>query len=730
MPRLTALPQLLACAALLASALAAAREKRPNILFIFSDDHALKAISAYGNKPLMQTPCIDRIASEGMIFTRSYCTNSICGPSRASILTGLHSHRNGFFANGRNPFDGAQTTFPKLLQSAGYQTALIGKWHLESTPTGFHHFEILPGQGHYYNPDFIGTDGKTRRREGYSTDLVTDLALEWLDARQNPDQPFLLMVQHKAPHRTFAPPPRHLATFPEGTIPEPDSLFDDYSGGRSRTLAENEMEIARHFRWHYDLKVRDFNPDNSPNSGCPEYARMSPAQKQAWDAHFEPLNAKLKQDHAAGRFQDPRSLTRWKYQRYLSNYLGTVAAVDESVGRILDHLERTKLAENTIVIYSSDQGFYLGEHGWYDKRWVFEESYAMPFLIRWPGVIQPGSKSAKLIQNIDYAPTLLEAAGLPVPKRMQGRSLLPLLRGENPPWRDALLYAYYEYGEHRVPEHVAVTTERHKLIHFPATNEWNLMDLVADPAEMRSFHDDPAYAATRSSLEQRLAELKQQYAHCPSTIPTPRGDDWWMPRHREKVRAANQNAASTKVVFVGDSITQGWEGAGKDLWARHIAPLGALNLGFSGDRTEHVLWRLHNGEWPASLQPETTVIMIGTNNTGHANGQPAEETAVGIQLIVEDILDRAPHTRIVLLAIFPRGKTASDPKRRINDAINRSIAKLADHPQVEFHDLTPRFLDPQGNLPATIMPDALHPNPAGYQIWLDALLPLLTPPTP
>jgi len=495
------------------SALAA--DKRPNILFIFSDDHAINAISAYGGrlKDVAPTPNIDRIAREGSVFVNSFCANSICGPSRATILTGKHSHKNGFMRNSGKVFDQSQWTVAKDLQKGGYSTAVIGKWHLKSHPVGFDYWEILPGQGSYYNPAFIQMDGKAKRFEGYVTDLTTNKALKWLDNRDN-SKPFFLMCQHKAPHRTFAPALRHLGLFDNVEIPEPETLFDDYAN-RSATLTKNEMEIDRHFDWAYDAKVRKDERGNvklpAPDRyGTPEYNRMTDAQKKAWDAHFGPRNQKFLASFAAGKLSH-KEVVRWKYRRYMRNYLGAVRAVDESVGRLLKYLDDKKLADNTIVIYSSDQGFYLGEHGWYDKRWMFEESFRMPFIARWPGVVKPGSRPSQLIQNIDYAPTFLAAAGLKAPAEVQGRSLLPVLKGNAPGWRKSIYYSYYELGEHAVPQHFGVRTQSQKLMYFPRTNEWNMFDLASDPSEMKDVYNDPAFAASRKSLTAEFHRLRQQF---------------------------------------------------------------------------------------------------------------------------------------------------------------------------------------------------------------------------
>lgn len=487
----------------------------PNIVFIFSDDHAVKAISAYGG-PLAKiapTPNIDRIAREGALFQNSFCANSICGPSRACILTGKHSHINGFLRNSRREFDQSQWTFAKDLQQAGYQSAVIGKWHLKSSPVGFDHWEILPGQGSYYNPVFIQQDGSKKKFEGYATDLTTDKAIDWLDQRDR-SKPFLLMCQHKAPHRTFAPALRHLNAFDDVTIPEPETLFDRYET-RSRTLPTNEMEIDRHMTWAYDLKLRDEELDgielpNFRNYGTPEYNRMNADQKKKWDAHFGPLNKQFVADFKAGKI-DHQQMVKWKYQRYLKNYLATVKAVDDSVGRLLDYLDKNQLAENTVVIYSSDQGFYLGEHGWFDKRWMFEESFKMPFIIRWPGVVKPGSRPDALIQNIDYAPTFMEMAGLDCPNDVQGHSIVPILKNPAAKVRDTLYYAYYELGEHAVPQHFGVRNQRYKLFYLPWSDEWQMFDLEQDPNEMTNVYGKGQYSEVQRHLHDEYIRLRSEF---------------------------------------------------------------------------------------------------------------------------------------------------------------------------------------------------------------------------
>lgn len=703
--------------------LLSAQAKRPNILFIFSDDHAEAAISAYGSHLAKSapTPHLDRIAKEGAIFKNSFCANSICGPSRACILTGLHSHANGFLDNNNSRFDGTQTTFPQLIQKEGYQTAMIGKWHLVSNPTGFNYWEILPGQGAYYNPDFIQMDNSRKRYQGYCTDIITDLALKWLKDEREKDKPFVLMCQHKAPHRNWSPAPRHLNLFDDIKMPEPETLFDRYGGNRSKTLKEHEMGIKDHMYWGHDMKF------HGKESMFPEhflsgiinrqYERMTDSQKKQWNAAYGPKNEKVIKDIKNGKLKG-NEITQWKYQRYIKDYLRCIKAVDENVGRLLTYLDDSGLAEDTIVIYSSDQGFYLGEHGWYDKRWMFEESLAMPFLIRWPGVIPAGVESKTLIQNIDYAPTFLELAGAKIPQRMHGRSLVnafkdPLKKPEG--WRKSIYYSYYGERTHRVAKHDGIRTDRHKLIHFPKTKEWNLFDLEKDPKEMNSVHEDLQYSNILTSLKKTYAEKKKKYALNAATIPAPRLDqEWWRNRHREKVKLANKG--NYDLLFLGDSITHGWENAGKTVFNKFYNKRKTLNLGFSGDRTEHVLWRLLNGELATKLNPKVATIMIGTNNTGHSM-QDAEETFLGIKAIVDLLQDRRPEMKILLLGIFPRATNPEHPQRKRNNEINSLAKTLADSKNIHYLDISPKFLDKKNNLPKSVMPDALHPNEQGYEIW-------------
>lgn len=476
----------------LGAALASAAD-RPNIVFLFSDDHAYQAISAYGDeRKLLDTPNIDRIAKQGMRFDRCLVTNSICGPSRACILTGKYSHKNGFYNNSNSVFDGSQVTFPKLLQSAGYQTAVIGKWHLITDPTGFDEWHILPGQGIYYNPPMIH-NGKKVKHEGYTTDLITDFSLEWLKKR-DPSKPFLLMCQHKAPHREWSPALRHLGHNGDKPFAEPANLFDSYAN-RGLAVRDQDMSIEKTFT-ETDAKLK------APGS-------LTPEQKKQWDAYYEPRNKEFEKSQLSGS-----DLVRWRYQRYMHDYLGCIKAVDEGVGRVLDYLDEAGLAENTIVVYSSDQGFFLGEHGWFDKRWIFEESLRTPLVVRWPGVTQPGQVCKEIVSNVDFAETFLDAAGVEVPKEMQGASLVPILKGQTPTdWRKSFYYHYYEYPvPHRVRPHEGVITDQFKLVRIYAPEEpyFELYDRKADPAEMKNFSNDPAYAETVKMMTAELAKLRTQ----------------------------------------------------------------------------------------------------------------------------------------------------------------------------------------------------------------------------
>ena len=473
--------------------------KRPNILFIFSDDHAYQAISAYGSV-LNRTPNIDRIAREGMRFDNALVTNSICAPSRAVILTGKYSHLNGVVDN-RLAFDGNQQTFPKLLSAAGYQTALFGKWHLKSNPTGFDAWQVLPGQGSYYNPDFITPEGN-KRYEGYVTEVTTELCLDWLNSRDK-SKPWLLMCQHKAPHRNWMPAPSKLYTYEGVKFPEPPTLFDDYEN-RATPAHKQAMEIDRHMTLGSDLKVLGEGPQLQGPAA--ELKRMNDAQRRMWNAAYARRTRELQEKKPQGK-----DLVRWKYQQYMQDYLGCVDSVDDSVGRLLNWLDANGEAANTLVIYSSDQGFYLGEHGWFDKRWIYEESVRTPMIARFPGVTKPGSACPEMVANIDLPETFLEAAGVPVPQEMQGRSMLPILSGRTPSdWRKVFYYHYYEKGVHDVAPHDGVRTGRYTLAHYYETDEWELFDRQKDPRQLRNVYSDEAYAAVVKELKADLARLRKE----------------------------------------------------------------------------------------------------------------------------------------------------------------------------------------------------------------------------
>lgn len=442
----------------------AGAKRRPNILFIMTDDHAAHALSCYGSR-INRTPQLDRLAAGGVRFDNCFVTNAICGPSRATLLTGQYSHTNGYKLNDRR-FDGSQQTFPKLLQKAGYHTAIIGKWHLGSDPTGFDHWCILPGQGIYNDPAFID-NGARRTIQGYVTDIITDLAIEHI-RKLDRSRPFCMLYHHKAPHRAWNPAPRHARLYEDADIPLPETFNDDWSN-RGRAARDQAMTIERHLT-RTDLKA---------------------------DPPADLSGQKLKE---------------WKYQRYIRDYLRCVAGVDENIGRMLDFLDKEGLADDTIVIYTSDNGFFLGDHGWYDKRFMYEQSLRVPFIVRWPGAVRGGAVNRDIVINCDWAPTLLDCAGVEVPPEMQGRSIRPLLEGATPAgWRKSMYYHYYEFpGPHNVHPHYGVRTHRHKLIHFYTLNEWELFDLEKDPNEMRSVYDDPAYAAVRDELRTELQRLRTE----------------------------------------------------------------------------------------------------------------------------------------------------------------------------------------------------------------------------
>jgi arylsulfatase A-like enzyme len=468
----------------------AAGAPRPNIVFIMTDDHAAHAISAYGSK-INQTPNLDQLGAEGMRFSNAFVTNSICTPSRAAVLTGKYSHRNGTPVF--NVFDGSQPTVAKLLQAAGYHTVMIGKWHLGSDPTGFDSWNILPGQGRYWDPILYTREG-ARVYPGYATQVITDLGLEALKARPK-DKPFFLMLHQKAPHREWQPDPVNEAKFRGVQVPEPPTLRDDYAT-RPAALPENEQTVRR------DLTRRDLKLE--PPAG------LSEAEQRKWLA-VKPEVVEVEED-GVKRTLEGEALFRWKYQKYMRDYLACVQGVDDEVGRLRRWLAQEGLAENTVVFYTTDNGFFLGDQGLYDKRFMYEPSLRIPLLVSWPGVITPGSVTDRFALNVDYAPTFLEMAGVPVPPDMQGRSLVPVLKGQPPgDWRQSMYYRYYhDPGHHNTRAHYGVRTRTHKLIHYWRKGAWELFDLEKDPGEQRNLYGQPGTEALVDTLKTELARLRTE----------------------------------------------------------------------------------------------------------------------------------------------------------------------------------------------------------------------------
>jgi arylsulfatase A-like enzyme len=475
--------------------------KPPNILIILSDDHAYQAISAYGSK-LMQTPNIDRIAREGAIFQNAFVTNSLCGPSRAAWLTGKYSHINGLKVNNiSNLFNINQDLFSRILKQRDYQTSWIGKWHLQTLPgDAFDYWKILPDQGQYYNPDFIDMNNDTVNIQGYVTDIITDLSTRWLDHRDT-TKPFCLIIGEKATHRAWLPDLQDLGAFDDKTFPLPSNFYDNYRG---RIAAKNQdMTIAKTMLLDEDLKVHVNYLEKA------FYSRLNPSQLTVFKNYYENLSRDFDSHHYSGR-----ELTEWKYQRFIKDYLSTAKSLDRNIGKILDYLDKNRLSDNTIVIYASDQGFYLGEHGWFDKRFMYEESVKTPVVIRYPAVITPGLSVNQMIMNIDFAPTLLDIAGLTAPASMQGASFLPLLKtGKTENWRKAIYYHYYEYPEpHHVSPHFGIRTAQYKLIRFygPA-DAWELYDLKKDPTEMKNIYPEIKDSKLVASLKRQLNDLIRLY---------------------------------------------------------------------------------------------------------------------------------------------------------------------------------------------------------------------------
>ncbi|APQ19253.1 sulfatase [Maribacter hydrothermalis] len=491
-------------------------KKRPNIVFIMSDDHAYQAISAYDTS-LINTPNIDRIAKMGMLFTNASVTNSICAPSRATLLTGKHSHINGKVDN-VSPFDTTNVTFPQLLQKAGYQTAMFGKLHFGNNPKGFDQFKILPGQGSYYNPDFITKNEGEINVNGYVTDIVTDMTLDWLELERKKEDPFMLMYLHKAPHRSWLVAERHMEEYTQKEFREPATLFDDHKGMPAAKVAQ--MNIHGNMGWAADSKLY---PDVMDEMGLQEQigydklrfemgvGRLNTKQRANFDKAYRRVAEDFKKNYPNMTDKD---VAKWRYQRYMQDYLGTIKSVDENVGRVLDYLEENNLMDNTIIVYTSDQGFYLGEHGWFDKRFVYDESLKTPLLVSWPDRVKAGSVSNELVQNLDFAQTFLDVAGVDQPDDMQGESLMPVLTNDMKDWkREAVYYHYYEHpSEHNVNRHYAAITKKYKLIHhYFDLDYWELIDREKDPLEQHNYYNDPAYTDIKEELHKKLDALRELY---------------------------------------------------------------------------------------------------------------------------------------------------------------------------------------------------------------------------
>ena len=495
-------------------------DQKPNIVFIMADDHAIQAISAYGHpiSKLAKTPNIDRIAENGAIFQNSFVTNSICGPSRAVILTGKHSHINGFRQNGDH-FNGSQPTFPKMLQQSGYETAVFGKWHLHGYPEGFDHWKIIVDQGNYYNPDFID-NGDTTRIEGYATDIITEDALHWLKQERTDSLPFFLMVQHKAPHRNWMPALRHTNLYDSVQFPLPDSYFPEFN--KQWAAKEQLQTIYKDMYEGHDLKMTTAygSTELLNNPWTTDFDRMTPDQREIWDAAYLKKNNVF---HEA-KLSD-KELAIWKGQRYIQDYMATIAAVDEGVGKILDYLEESGLDENTLVVYTSDQGFWMGENGWFDKRFMYEESFKTPLLMQLPGTIKSGTKIDAMVQNLDFAPTFLDLTGFSnLSTDMQGKSFVGLLNGtiKEEDFRDVVYYHYYDYPAfHMVKKHFGIRTKRYKLIHFyDDIDTWELYDLERDPKEKTNLIMDSEYTNILNEMHIKLDSVQRHYGVTQSEFKT------------------------------------------------------------------------------------------------------------------------------------------------------------------------------------------------------------------
>ena len=478
-----------------------------NIVYIMTDDHTAQMMSCYDTR-YIETPNLDRIANDGVRFTNSFVANSLSGPSRACMITGKHSHANGFTDNTTCVFDGSQQTMPKLLQKAGYQTAIVGKWHLESLPTGFDYWEIVPGQGDYYNPDFITMNNDTIQKQGYITNIVTDMGIDWMENQRDRNKPFCLFIHHKAIHRNWLPETKYLAEYEEKTFPLPDNFFDTYEGRPA--AASQEMSIFKDMDLIYDLKMLKEGKESSLKERYLSYiGRMNPEERKAFDDFYAPIITDFYKQNLKGK-----ELAEWKYQRYMRDYAKTVKSLDDNVGRVLDYLKEHDMLDNTLVVYTSDQGFYMGEHGWFDKRFMYEESMHTPLIMHLPKGLDKRGDIPQLVQNIVYAPTFLELAGAEIPEDIQGVSLVPLLKGEAPKdWRKSLYYHFYEYpAEHMVKRHYGVRTDHYKLIHFyNDIDEWELYDLKEDPTEMHNIYGKPGMEEITKNLREELLRLQEQY---------------------------------------------------------------------------------------------------------------------------------------------------------------------------------------------------------------------------
>ncbi len=486
---------------------AVAGQGRYNIVYIMTDDHTAQMMSCY-DKRYVETPNLDRIAADGVKFVNSYVANSLSGPSRACMLTGKHSHKNGFTNNEHGIFDGTQQTMPKLLQKAGYQTAIIGKWHLVSLPTGFDYWNIVPAQGSYYNPDFITMDNDTVVERGYLTNIITDKSIDWMENQRDKSKPFILFIHHKACHRNWLPEMKYLTLYEDKTFPLPETFYDDYEG---RVAAQQQqMSIARDMDPIYDVKI--YRPGMKSPLGPTHLGMISRLDKgdlMRYCYVYDSISNDFLNRHLEGN-----ALAEFKYQRYMRDYAKVLKSLDDNVGRVLDYLEKKGMLDSTLVVYTSDQGFYMGEHGWFDKRFMYEESLSTPLVMRLPKGLEARGDIEEMVQNIDYAPTFLELAGVKPPKDMQGRSLVPLLEGKHPrDWRKSVYYHYYEYpAEHMVKRHYGVRTDRYKLIHFyNDIDAWELYDLKNDPHELHNLYGQPGMEKVTKQMRRELRKLQEEY---------------------------------------------------------------------------------------------------------------------------------------------------------------------------------------------------------------------------